>query len=510
MLRNILASPIRASAFWSKEIYEVLRQPGLIVTLALGPFLILLLFGIGFSNRPRPFRTLFVAPESDALSQQIEAYATTLGAQLLYQGITSDEAAARARLRQGQVDLVIVVPTDAETTIRNSEQAVFTLLHNEIDPLQAAYVDYFGQIYVSEVNRRLVAQIVNRGQTEAATVQDDVAAAHLAATATRTALEQGDAAAARESQAELDARVGALELAVGTSVGVLRGVEATLGQSAEVESSEALLAQLAALRLATNALDNVSDDGDYTAEAEQAAEVEAQLAELETSLAEFTGIAPEVIVSPFRSEAHTVANLVPDITAFFAPGVLALLLQHVAVTFGALSLVRERNNGTVELFRVAPITASEVLAGKYLSYLLFGGLLATLLTLLLRFALGVPMIGHWGAFALVLFLLLFASLGIGFVISLLSSSDSQAVQLSMLVLLASVFFSGIFTSLYLLIPAVRLVSWALPVTYGIQLLQAVMLRGALPDWRLLAGLLVMGVGLFVVAWALTQRLMARR
>lgn len=509
-MRDLLASPIRASAFWSKEIYEVLRQPGLIVTLALGPFLILLLFGLGFSNQARPFRTLFVAPQSDTLSQQIEAYATTLGAQLVYEGISSDEAAALDQLRRGQVDLVIVVPTDAETTIRNSQQAVFTLYHNEIDPLQAAYVGYFGQIYVSEVNRRLVAQIVTSGQTEAATVQDEVAAAHLAATATRTALEQGNAAAAQESQAALEARVSALELAVGTSVGVLRGVEATLGQSAEAESSEALLAQLAALRQATNALDQVSDDGDYTAEAAQAAEVEAQLAELKTTLAEFTGIAPDVIVSPFRSEAHTVANLMPSITAFFAPGVLALLLQHVAVTFGALSLVRERLSGTVELFRVAPITAGEVLAGKYLSYLLFGGLLATGLTLLLRYALGVPMAGSWWAFSLVLALLLFASLGIGFVISLISSSDSQAVQLSMLVLLASVFFSGIFTALYLLIPAVRVVSWLLPVTYGIQLLQAVMLRGAVLDWRLLVGLLVMGLVLFTAAWALTQRLMARR
>jgi len=509
-MRNLLAAPVRASAFLSKEIYEILRQPGLILTLALGPFLILLLFGVGFTNRPRPFRTLFVAPVSDTLRQQIEAYATTLGDSLIYEGITNDEAAAKAQLRQGQVDLVIVVPSDAEATIRQSQQAVFTLYHNEIDPLQASYVNYFGQIYVSEVNRRLVAQMVTSGQTEAATVHDEVAAAHLAATATRTALEKGDAAGAQQSQAELDTQVSALELAVGASVGVLRGVEATLGQSAEGDSSADLLAQLAAIRQGTNALNHVSVDGDYTAEVAQAAALETQLGELQTALTEFTRIAPDVIVSPFRSEAHSVADIVPNITGFFAPGVLALLLQHVAVTFGALSMVRERTQGTVELFRVAPITAGEVLVGKYLSYLLFGGLLAALLTVLLRYALGVPMAGSWLAFALVLGLLLFASLGIGLVISLLSRSESQAVQLSMLVLLASVFFSGIFTSLYLLLPAVRIVSWMLPVTYGIQLLQTVMLRGALPDWRLLAGLAAIGLGLFITAWALTQRLMARR
>ncbi len=509
-MRNLFASPIRASAFWSKEIYEILRQPGLIMTLALGPFLILLLFGVGFNNAPRPFRTLFVAPESDVLSQQIEAYATTLGDQLVYAGLVTDEAAAKAQLRQGRVDLVIVVPADAEATIRSSQQAVFTIYHNEIDPLQASYVDYFGRIYISEVNRRLVQQIMSRGQAEATTVQDEVAAAHLAAIATHSALQAGDAAAAQQNQAELDTHVSALELAVGASMGLLRGVEDTLGASAQGESSDDLLAQLQAVRHGTNGLSQIAADGDYAAEAEQAAVLETQLGELQTNLAEFASIAPEIVVSPFRSQAESVASLVPDVTSFFAPGVLALLLQHVAVSFGALSLVRERNSGTIELFRVAPITPGEVLAGKYLSYMLFGGLLAAALTLLLRFVLGVPMAGSWLAFGLVLALLLFASLGIGFVISLLSRSDSQAVQLSMLVLLASVFFSGIFTALYLLIPAVRTIAWMLPVTYGIQLLQTVMLRGAAPDWRLLAGLLLIGLVLLGVAWVLTKRLMARR
>ena len=140
-----------------------------------------------------------------------------------------------------------------------------------------------------------------------------------------------------------------------------------------------------------------------------------ELGELETTLAEFTSISPSVIVSPFRSEAQSVANLTPDITAFFAPGVLVLLLQHIAVTFGALSVVRERQIGTVELFRVAPISPGEVLVGKYLSYLIFGGLLAAVLTLLLRYALGVPMLGNWWHYVLVIGLILLASLGIGLV-----------------------------------------------------------------------------------------------
>src|SRR5438067_939249 len=104
---------MRSSAFLGKEIFAILRQPRLILTLALGPFLILLLFGLGFRNSGRPFRALFVAPTTGTLAQQVQSFGTSLGPQLIYSGMIDDEAVARQRLRQGDVDLVIVVPPDA-------------------------------------------------------------------------------------------------------------------------------------------------------------------------------------------------------------------------------------------------------------------------------------------------------------------------------------------------------------------------------------------------------------
>ena len=57
---DFLSLLIRISAFLSKEIFEIMRQPMLLVTLVLGPFLILFFFGIGFRNEPRSLRTMFV------------------------------------------------------------------------------------------------------------------------------------------------------------------------------------------------------------------------------------------------------------------------------------------------------------------------------------------------------------------------------------------------------------------------------------------------------------------
>jgi ABC-2 type transport system permease protein len=106
--------------------------------------------------------------------------------------------------------------------------------------------------------------------------------------------------------------------------------------------------------------------------------------------------------------------------------------------------------------------------------------------------------------------LLFASLGIGFVISLFAQTDSQAVQYAMLVLLTSVFFSGLFISQHLLWAPVRVISWLLPVTYGLTLLHGVMLRGVSLNWLLWLGMLAIGLLLMLLAWLRLHRLMARQ
>ena len=194
---------------------------------------------------------------------------------------------------------------------------------------------------------------------------------------------------------------------------------------------------------------------------------------------------------------------------FYVPGVIALLLQHMAVTLAALAIVRERNGGTIELFRAAPLSALETLLGKLVSFLILTAVLAAILTALIILGLKTPMLGTWVSYVAVVLALLFTSLSLGFALSVISQTDSQAVQFSMIVLLASIFFSGFFIALHRLIGAVHVVSWLLPATYGTKLLQDVMLRGQLPQPLLLVGLLCLGLILFLFAWWRLRHLMAR-
>jgi len=187
--------------------------------------------------------------------------------------------------------------------------------------------------------------------------------------------------------------------------------------------------------------------------------------------------------------------------------VIVLLLQHVSITFASLSIVRETRSGIMELFKVAPITAFETLVGKYASYLFFEIILAGIITTLAVWLLKIPIFGHWLDYALAVVILLFTSLGVGFLISLISETDTQAVQYSMLLLLASIFFSGFFMDLRLMREPITVLAWSLPATYGIRMLQDIMLRGSSIPLPVFLGIAAIGIILFLIDWIFLRKKM---
>jgi ABC-2 type transport system permease protein len=162
----------------------------------------------------------------------------------------------------------------------------------------------------------------------------------------------------------------------------------------------------------------------------------------------------------------------------------------------------------MDIFRVAPVRSLEILVGKYLAYTFFNLAIAALVCFLLVGVLKVPLLSPPDQIAIVIALLSFASLGLGLLISTVVDSERQAVQLSMLVLLASVFFSGFVLPLDQFLAPLRIAAYSLPVTHGIQLLQDFMLRGSTnAEWELLV-LGGIGVALFVLTSITLRRNMA--
>jgi ABC-2 type transport system permease protein len=340
--------------------------------------------------------------------------------------------------------------------------------------------------------------VVEGGQDVARPTDEIFAAGNAAAAALDDAVDRGDQEAAAAALEELQTVTAQLS----ASSRVATSLTERLGADGNPAVADDVAGEIESLRDTVLQLDPTASTSTVASEL---GTVRERLDAIEQHLTQITATDPSVLVRPFESDVDLAVEDTNQVTDWYAPAAVVLMLQQFGVAFGALSFVRERQLGITDVFRVAPVNASQAIVGKYLAYLLVGSALGALLTALVVTVLDVQMAAGIGDIAIVMLLSLFASIGLGFVISLASSTDAQAVQYTMILLLASLFFSGFFLSLGQLDGAARIVGWLLPVTYGMRLLRDVMLRGAPLDPLLVAGLGGFGVCMFVLAWFATRR-----
>ena len=381
-----MGSLVRIGSFTGKELREVVRRPGVLLSTIIGPFLVMLIFGLGYSGYRAPFATEIVIPEGTDLPRDPEYYAELAPGRLDVEEIGTDAAAAEERLRNGDIDIVIVAPEDASRELRSGRQTAIRVMWNEVDPVYDQLAYLATSILVSSLNAEII----------------------------------------------------------------------------EVAASE----------------------GIAFAEAEAGSDVPPE-------------VAPEVIARPTTAETDNLAPSEPGVVSFFGPAVFALVIQHLAITLTALSVVRERLSGQLDRFRVAPVTSTELLVGKYVAYAVISLAVAGIVGALLVGVLDVPLLGGWLPFVGIVLLLTFASLGVGLLISLIADSERQAVQLSMMLLVASVFFSGFVLPVTDFAEWTRYIAYSLPVTHGIALLQEHMLRGEVQQTWMVGVLAGIGLVLYL-------------
>jgi ABC-2 type transport system permease protein len=394
---SILKSLTRILAIVGKELVGVIRRPGALISLVLGPFLIMALFGVGYSGYRRALDTIVVIPPETGLSTDVATYQNVAGEGLHIVAVTPDEASAMQQLNNQQVDVVVVAPKDAKQRFQAGQRSQIAVHVNLTDPVQASYAVFLTRSLEGAVNRQILQQAATEGQTQA--------------------IQKGIAGADK--------------------------------------------------------------------------------------------IPPDVLAAPAEAVLENVAQSQPTVVQYFGPAVLALILQHMAITLIALSVVRERTSGLFELFRISPISTAELVTGKLIAYGIFAAAIAGLTLTLLVVGFHVPILADPGWIALVVMLLVAASLGLGLLVAALSDSEPQAVQLSLLILLASVFFSGFVLAISEFREPIRSAIYALPVSNGIRLLEDFMFRGGtVVGWQI--GLMAILSAVYIVlAWFLLRRAMSR-
>ncbi len=165
---------------------------------------------------------------------------------------------------------------------------------------------------------------------------------------------------------------------------------------------------------------------------------------------------------------------------YIIPGLVAILVQIVAVMLAAVAIVRERERGTLEQLLVTPINPLGLMLGKLGPYLFIGlGEMALILSLM-RFAFAVPIRGSLIFLFAMALLYLFALLALGLWVSTRSQTQMQAQQIGQMFLLPSIFLSGY------IFPAEglpRILFWIgrlLPATHMVAIMRGVVLRNAGP------------------------------
>ncbi|MDL9978883.1 ABC transporter permease [Microbacterium sp. ASV49] len=183
------------------------------------------------------------------------------------------------------------------------------------------------------------------------------------------------------------------------------------------------------------------------------------------------------------------------------PAIIGLILTFIGTIITSIGLVREREAGTLEQLAVMPLRASAVVLGKITPYFLLACFDMALITTLGLLLFGVPFNGSPWIFAVGAGLFLFVVLGLGVLISSVSKTTGQAIQLAFMILLPQILLSGMIFPLSAMAAGVRWIGYLLPLTWFTMVSQGVMIRGAGWDslWFPIVILGVMAIVIFGLA-----------
>lgn len=166
-------------------------------------------------------------------------------------------------------------------------------------------------------------------------------------------------------------------------------------------------------------------------------------------------------------------------TQFLVPGLIGFILMLTAVLSTALSVVREKERGTMEQLRVTSLRPGELIVGKTLPYLGIS-LTATVIVLLAaRFLFGVAVRGSYVDLFLATLVYLVGALGFGLLVSSIADTQAMAFQMGAVTsMLPTIFLSGFIFPIRSMPVAVQAITYAVPARYFLVVVRGVILKGA--------------------------------
>jgi ABC-2 type transport system permease protein len=229
---------------------------------------------------------------------------------------------------------------------------------------------------------------------------------------------------------------------------------------------------------------------------------------VETESSKIQGRPSGTAATLLRAEPRVWYNPQLRSAIFLVPGLIAYISMITAVVSTALSIVREKERGTIEQVRMAPIGAVSFVVGKTIPYFavsLVSGLGIVVVAMLLF---GMPMRGSWPLLVLTLSLFLVGALGLGLLISSVAETQQVAFQTALLAsFLPTFMLSGFVFPISSMPEALQVVTYVVPARYFLTALRAIVLKGVGFDivWPELAALLAFAAVVLTLASARLRR-----
>jgi ABC-2 type transport system permease protein len=202
----------------------------------------------------------------------------------------------------------------------------------------------------------------------------------------------------------------------------------------------------------------------------------------------------------FNPERRSEVNIVPGLTA--------IILTMTMVLFTSIAIVREQERGNMELLITTPIRPLELMVGKLVPYILVGIVQVTIILGLGRLVFDVPFLGAFPSLAVVTLAFIGASLTLGLLISTIATTQMQAMQMTVFILMPSILLSGFMFPYDAMPTAAQYIAEVLPATHFMRVVRAVFLRGAtvsqlLPDVFWLLGFTVVMLAIATIRFRKT-------
>jgi ABC-type multidrug transport system permease subunit len=219
-----------------------------------------------------------------------------------------------------------------------------------------------------------------------------------------------------------------------------------------------------------------------------------------------TGVAPESGETPaLRPAVEARVNVLfnPDSRSpvFIIPGLIGVILQIVTLSLTSSSLVREREQGTLEQLMVSPVGRLGLMIGKLVPYAALAMTEMAAVLLIGRILFDIRIAGSVLLLLLLSVPFVVAALSMGLLISTIAKNQAQALQITLLITMPSILLSGFVFPRETMPGPLFLLTFAIPVTFFLDILRGIIVRGVglLDLWQPVTALLILTTILLTLA-----------